>query len=244
MPQVDTGFDLAMTDRLLTTTRSVRRRLDLSRDVERAVLEECMNVALQAATGGNLQRWRWVIVRDAAKRAAIGHYYARAFREMLAKPAPAAEAPAGADPGAAPRHEKFNEDLLAQHRLMESVDVLIEHMKDVPVIIIPCVIGRADPPAPAAWVSSQFGSVYPAIWNLQLALRSRGLGSCITAAHLEYEREVAELLSIPCDEVMQVCALPVAYYTGSTFERAARRPMSEVVFEDVFDPTSMAETGW
>lgn len=244
MPQVDTGFDLAMTDRLLTTTRSVRRRLDLSRDVERAVLDECMDIALQAATGGNLQRWRWVVVRDAAKRAAIGHYYARAFREMLAKVAPATETPAVADSGASPRHEKFNGDIVAQNRLMESVDVLIEHLQDVPVIVIPCVIGRADPPAPAAWVSSQFGSVYPAIWNLQLALRSRGLGSCITAAHLEYEREVAEVLSIPYDEVMQVCALPVAYYTGATFERAARRPMSEVVFEDAFDPASMAQTGW
>ena len=132
MPQVDTGFDLAMTDRLLTTTRSVRRRLDLSRDVERAVLDECMDIALQAATGGNLQRWRWVVVRDAAKRAAIGHYYARAFREMLAKVAPATETPAVADSGASPRHEKFNGDIVAQNRLMESVDVLIEHLQDVP----------------------------------------------------------------------------------------------------------------
>lgn len=244
MPQVDTGFDLAMTDRLLTTTRSVRRRLDLSRDVEREVLDECMEIALQAATGGNLQRWRWVVVRDAAKRAAIGHYYARAFREMLAKAAPATETPAMADSGAVPRHEKFNEDLVAQDRLMQSVDFLIEHMKDVPVIVVPCVIGRVDPPVTASWISSQYGSVYPAIWNLQLALRSRGLGSCITAAHLEYEREVAGLLSIPYDEVMQVCALPVAYCTGATFGRAARRPMSEVVFDDVFDPASMAQSGW
>ena len=75
-------------------------------------------------------------------------------------------------------------------------------------------------------------------------LRSRGLGSCITASHLEYEREVAQLLSIPYETVMQVCALPVAWYTGSSFERAARRPMSEVVFEDAFDPASMAATGW
>ncbi len=243
MPRVDTGFDLAMTDRLLTTTRSVRRRLDFSREVEREVVDECMNIALQAATGGNLQRWRWVIVRDAAKRAAIGHYYATAFRAMLDKAAPVG-AVATSAAGTVVHHRKFNEDLVAQERLMTSVDVLIEHMKDVPVIIIPCVIGRADPPAPAPWVSSQYGSVYPAIWNLQLALRSRGLGSCITAAHLEYEREVAELLSIPYDAVMQICALPVAYCTGSSFERAARRPMTEVVFEDRFDPASMAETGW
>ena len=244
MKQVDTGFDLAMTDRLLTTTRSVRRRLDLSRDVDREVLDECMKVALQAATGGNLQRWRWVIVRDSAKRAAIGHFYAKAFGAMLQQAASRSEASAAADDGVVIHHQKFNEDIGTQARLMKSVDFLIEHMKDVPVIIVPCVIGRVDPPVTASWISSQFGSVYPAIWNLQLALRSRGLGSCITAAHLEYEREVAQLLSIPYETVMQVCALPVAWYTGSSFRRAARRPMSEIVFEDVFDPASMAATGW
>jgi len=244
MKQVDTGFDLAMTDRLLTTTRSVRRRLDLSREVEREVLDGCMNVALQAATGGNLQRWRWVIVRDPAKRAGIAHFYAKAFRAMLQQPASDDDVPTAADDGAVVYHEKFNEDIGTQQRLMKSVDFLIEHMKDVPVIIVPCVIGRVDPPTTASWISSQYGSVYPAIWNLQLALRSRGLGSCITAAHLEYEREVARLLSIPYETVMQICALPVAWYTGSSFKRAARRPMSEVVFEDVFDPASMAATGW
>ena len=253
MTQADTGFDLAMTDRLLTTTRSVRRRLDLGREVGREVLDTCLGIALQAATGGNLQRWRWVVVRDARKRAAIGHYYAKAFRAMLRPPASAGAAPGIADDGAASDgvgdgavvyHEKFNEDLGKEQRLMTSVDFLIEHMKDVPVIIVPCVIGRVDPPATASWISSQFGSIYPAIWNLQLALRSRGLGSCITAAHLEYEREVAELLSIPCETVMQVCALPVAWYTGTSFRPAARRPMSEVVFEDVFDAASMVATGW
>jgi nitroreductase len=253
MTQLDTGFDLAMTDRLLTTTRSVRLRLDLGREVGREVLDTCLGVALQAATGGNLQRWRWVVVRDAGKRAAIGHYYAKAFRAML-QPATAAEAVSGvADSGAervASRdgaiamHEKFNEDIGREQRLMTSVEFLIEHLKDVPVIIVPCVIGRVDPPATASWISSQFGSVYPAIWNLQLALRSRGLGSCITAAHLEYEREVAELLSIPYETVMQICALPVAWYTGTSFRPAARRPLSEVVFEDIFDPASMASTGW
>lgn len=239
------GFDLAMTDRLLTTTRSVRRRLDLERPVEQEVIDECLGVALQAATGGDLQRWRWVVVRDAEKRRRFGEIYRRAFLEMLeaaadgqdqAEPAPSADGE--------PLHEKFNEDLAGMERLMRSVNVLIEHMGEVPAIVIPCVVGRVDGEVTRSWISSQFGSVYPAVWNLQLALRSRGLGSCITAAHLEYEEEVAQLLSIPFDEVLQVCALPVAYHTGETFGRARRRPQREVVFVDTFDAASMAETGW
>jgi nitroreductase len=112
------------------------------------------------------------------------------------------------------------------------------------VIVVPCVIGRADGDVTTSWVASQFGSVFPAVWNLQLALRTRGLGSCITAAHLEYEREIAELLSIPYDTVMQVCAVPVAYYTGSSFGKARRRPRDEVVFIETFDASSMQESGW
>lgn len=237
------AFDLEMTDRLLTTTRSVRRRLDLSRPVEDAVLDECLGVALQAATGGDLQRWRWVVIRDEEKRRRFGELYATAFREMLAgvEEAPPAEEAAATDE---PLHEKFNEDLAAMEKLMGSVNFLIEHMGDVPAIVVPCVIGRVDGDVTRSWVSSQFGSVYPAVWNLQLALRSRGLGSCITAAHLEYEQEVAELLGIPYDDVLQVCALPVAYYTGETFGRAKRRPQDEVVFTDTFDAASMAGTGW
>jgi nitroreductase len=238
---MNTDFDLSITDRLLTTTRSVRRRLDLARPVEDAVLDECFSIALQAATGGDLQRWRWVIVRDGEKRRRFGEIYRRAFLEMLT----AAEAvPAETEKQDEVLHEKFNEDLAAKEKLMASVNFLIEHMGEVPAIVVPCVIGRVDGEVTRSWVSSQFGSVYPAVWNLQLALRSRGLGSCITAAHLEYEEDVAELLSIPFEAVMQVCALPVAYYAGTTFGRARRRPQHEVVFTDTFDPASMADTGW
>lgn len=241
-----TEFDTTLSDRLLTTTRSVRRRLDLSRRVEPEVLDACLSIALQAATGGDLQRWRWVIVRDEEKRRRVGEVYRRAFREMLAgAEPPAEEATAASAEGEGENYvDKFNEDLAAMEKLMTSVEWLIEHMGEVPVIVIPCVVGRVDGEVARSWVSSQFGSVYPAIWNLQLALRSRGLGSCITAAHLEYEEEVADLLSIPFDTVMQVCALPVAYYTGETFRQARRRPQEDVVFTDTFDPTSMADTGW
>ena len=245
MSALDTGFDLATVDHLLTTTRSVPRRLDLTRPVEPEVLDECMSIALQAATGGDLQRWRWVLIRDAEKRRRFGEIYSRAFREMLASADPeAAPEAAVAEPQDEKLHEKFNEDLAAMEKLMASVNFLIDHMGEVPVIVIPCVIGRVDGDVTRSWVASQFGSVFPAVWNLQLALRSRGLGSCITAAHLEYEEEVADLLSIPYDTVLQVGALPVAHYTGTTFGKAKRRPQREVVFTDTFDASSMEGTGW
>lgn len=240
MPINDAGFDLAMTDQLLTTTKSVRLRLDLAREVEQSVLHESLSIALQAATGAAVERWRWVIVRDPEKRRRFGEIYLRATMEMIESAPEASDAAEGT-------LDKLNSDLSTQmspamQRLMTSGGHLVEHMADVPVIVIACVVGR--PEGSPSWTASQYGSVFPAVWNLQLALRSRGLGSCITASHLEYEREVAELLSIPYDEVMQVCALPVAYYTGDTFKRAPRRPMSEVVFEDTFDAASLEESGW
>lgn len=246
-------FDLEMTDRLLTTTRSVRKRLDLTRPVEPAVINECLTIALQAATGGNTQRWRWVVVADADKRRALGEIYRRAFREILDVGEPEQVSPqddAGAqqlDAAAEMEtdyHTRFAHTLTAQERLMSSVDHLIEHLGEVPIQIVPCVVGRIEGDVTRPWISSQYGSVYPAVWNLSLALRSRGLGTCITGAHLEYEEEAAELLGIPFDRVMQTCLLPVAYYTGDSFRPARRRPMDEVVFWDSFDVHSLDETGW
>ena len=224
-------FDLASTDRLLTTTRSVRKRLDFDRPVAVDLVMECMTIALQAATGGNAQRWRWVIVVDEGKRRAISALYARSFREILDVPD---DVSLDAAPTEAGYHHSFAQRLDAEDRLQSSVMYLIENMHRAPVLVLACVVGRATPEDTPHWVSAQFGSVYPAVWNLQLALRSRGLGSCLTGAHLTYERQVADLLAIPYDEVMQVCLLPVAYYTGDTFRPAKRRPVNEVVGIDTF----------
>ncbi len=224
-------FDLASTDRLLTTTRSVRKRLDFDRPVAVDVVMECMTIALQAATGGNAQRWRWVIVLDEGKRRAISALYARSFREILEVPNDVSLDTARSETG---YHHSFAHRMDVENRLQSSVTYLIENIHRAPVLVLACVVGRATPEDTPHWVSSQFGSVYPAVWNLQLALRSRGLGSCLTAAHLTYEREVATLLAIPYEEVMQVCLLPVAYYTGDTFRPAKRRPVDEVVGVDAF----------
>jgi nitroreductase len=223
-------FDLASTDRLLTTTRSVRKRLDFDRPVAVEVVMECMTIALQAATGGNAQRWRWVIVVDEGKRGAISALYARSFREILdVRDDVSLDTRSETD-----YHHSFAHRMDAENRLQSSVMYLIENMHRAPVLVLACVVGRATPEDTPHWVSAQFGSVYPAVWNLQLALRSRGLGSCLTGAHLTYEREVATLLAIPFEEVMQVCLLPVAYYTGDTFRPAKRRPVNEVVGVDAF----------
>jgi nitroreductase len=236
-------FDLATVDRLLTTTRSVRKRLDFQRPVERAVIDECLDLALQAPTGSNAQRWRWVVVSDEATRRGLGEIYSRAFREYLSMGA-AGQAPGGIHSGDDEGARKLSEYLVAQEKMMRSVSYLIDHIHEAPIHLVPCAVGRVQTDASPSWISSHFGSIYPAVWNLQLALRSRGLGTCITTAHLGYEEEAAELLGIPFERITQVCLMPVAYYTGETFRPAKRRPMDEVVFWERFDESSLVEGGY
>jgi nitroreductase len=233
-------LDRLTVDRLLTTTRSVRKRLDFTRTVEREVIDECLQIALQAPTGSNAQRWRWVVVSDEGRRKALGEIYSRAFREYLAMGATGAAA-GGIHTGDDDQAKKLAEHLIAQQKMMSSVEYLIDHIHEAPIHMVPCVVGRIPDGASSSWISSHFGSVYPAIWNLQLALRSRGLATCITTAHLGYEEEAAEILGIPFDRLTQVCLLPIAYYTGETFRPTKRRPMDEVVSWEQFDPASLDE---
>lgn len=204
-------FDLAQTDALLATTRAVRRRLDLSRPVPRAVILDCLRLAVQAPTASNSQTWRWVVVDDPAKKQAIAALYrahALAYLEQGGKAAMAAGSP---------------QDV----RVFESALWLAENLARVPAFLIPCVAGRPAPGMPDVMVASIYGSIYPAIWSFQLALRARGLGSALTTLHLLSEREVAGILGIP-DDVMQVALLPVAYTIGTDFKPARRPPVEEI----------------
>ena len=185
-----TEFDLAAVDHLLTTTRSVRRRLDLDRDVPRSVVTECLRLAIHAPTGRNLQAWRWLVVTDAAVRAAIAELYRRSQASVRST------RPPSSDPT----------DV--------SVRFLRDNLARVPVLVVPCIDESAG--QAAGWAPS----IYPAVWSFQLALRSRGLGSCITTSHLRFRREAAEILGIPAGTA-QACLLPVAYYTGTTFQPRA-----------------------
>ena len=196
-------FDLAITDALLSTTRAVRKRLDLDKPVPREVILECIALSQQAPTGSNSQGWRWVIVEDAAKRAALGQIYREAGATYLAA---GAEATKGQG---------------QQGRVMSSALWLAENMGRVPVLAIPCIEGAFPEGAPTAMLASQYASIYPAVWSFQLALRSRGLGSTLTTLHLLREKEAAEVLGIP-DNIQQVAMLPVAYTVGTDFKPAAR----------------------
>lgn len=207
-------FDFAQTNALLSTTRAVRKRLDLDRDVPDDVLLECLQLAVQAPTGSNQQGWRWMVIRDAAKKEALAEMYRDAGGEYLA----AAAATADADS--------------QQGRVLDSVNYLAQHLGEVPVLVIPMIIGRL-PDNSANAAAGLMGSILPAVWSFQLALRSRGLGSCLTTLHLGKEQEAAELLGIP-DHMTQAGLLPVAYTKGTDFQPAKRGPVDKITYLDTY----------
>ena len=200
-------MEISSADELLSTTRAVRKRLDLRRPVEREVILECLRLAVQAPTASNNQDWRWVVVTDADKRAAIAEIYNSVGAEYLAGKATTAE-----DPQA--------------RRVYESAAALTSTLADVPVHVIPCIEKRVDG-LPLVAAASAWASIIPAAWSFLLALRSRGLGSVWTTLHLAKEREVAELLGIPAT-VTQVALFPVAYTIGTDFKPAQRPPVEDI----------------
>lgn len=204
-------FDIAMTDELLATTRAVRKRLDLERPVPRDVIEACLELAVQAPTGSNSQSWRWIVVDDPDKRRALADIYRKGADAYLTQAGAEAEKRGDAQ----------------TQRVFSSAVYLAEHLHEVPVHLIPCVEGRPPADAPPAMLAGLYGSIFPAVWSFQLALRARGLGSALTTLHLLHEQEAAELLGVP-DNVMQVALLPVAYTRGTEFKRAERPPISTI----------------
>lgn len=200
--------DLDAIDHLLTTTRAVRKRLDLDRPVEREVILECLQLAIQAPTASNDQNWRWMVVTDAEKKAAIAELYNVAGIAYLDDA------------------RKTKRDNPQTARVYDSAFELTSFLHRVPAMVIPCIERRFDG-APNAIACSAYGSIMPAAWSFQLALRSRGLGSVWTTLHLFKEREVAELLGIP-ETVTQVALFPVAYTIGTDF-KPAQRPAVETL---------------
>lgn len=204
-------------DELLTTTRSVRKRLDLDRPVPRDIVEECLELALQAPTGSNRQGWHWVVVEDPAKKQAIADWYGASFDVYAAQSGP------DYDPT----------DVRARRReaVRDSSAHLREHLHQVPLMVIPCHWGRVDG-ADVTTQASFWGSLLPSVWSFMLALRSRGLGSAWTTLHLPRERETAELLGIPHDRVTQGGLLPVAWTKGTDFRPATRKRLADVLHWD------------
>ncbi len=205
-------FDLTMADELLSTTRAVRKRLDFDKPVPREIIEECIGLSQQAPTGTNSQGWRWIVVEDADKRAALADIYRKMSGPYLAEQGKIAEESGDAQ----------------TVRVLDSAVYLAENLQHVPVHVIPCLQGRPPEGTPVVALSAMMGSIFPAIWSFQLALRARGLGSCLTSLHLFNEKEAAELLGIP-DDVLQIALLPVAYTKGTDFKRAQRPPASHIM---------------
>jgi nitroreductase len=206
-------------DELLTTTRSVRKRLDFDRPVERAIVEECLEIALQAPTGSNRQGWHWIVVEDAATRKAITDVYRANFDEY--RRLPGAEYAAGDSRGErAPK-------------VRDSAEYLAANFHRAPLLMIPCLWGRLDS-ASVVMGAGFWGSLLPAAWSFMLALRERGLGSAWTTIHLmnDGERQVADLLGIPYDKVSQGGLFPIAYTIGTDFKPARREPLDKVLHWD------------
>ncbi len=213
-------MDLRTIDHLLTTTRSVRKRLDLTRPVPMDVLHRCIEIALQAPTGSNAQGWHFLVITDAEKRAGLAQLYRRAFdgyRDIAASSPQLQEGD--------PRREQTL-------RIVDSAAYLAEHLHEVPVMVVPCIEGRIENAGVLAQ-ASVYGSILPAVWSLMLALRARGLGSAWTSLHLMFEPEAAQLLEIPPD-ITQTALLPVAYFTGTDFKPAKRLPVGEHIHWDTW----------
>jgi len=210
---MSTPFDLSQTDKLLTTTRSVRKRLDLERPVPRDVVLECLDIALQAPSGGNSQPWRWLIVDDPDTRKRLAALYQRSHDPYMAANREAAEA--------AGRIE-------VMAKIMDSSQYLSDHMGEVPVLVIPCLLSRPEGLSQGE-VAGFYGSILPAAWSLMLALRSRGLGSAWTTLHLAFEKEARDVLGVP-ETVTQTAMIPIAYYKGEDFRPAPRQPVEKVVY--------------
>jgi nitroreductase len=206
-------------DEVLTTTRSVRKRLDLDKPVPRAVLMECLEIALQAPTGSNSQGWQWVFVEDADKKKALADIYRTNATPYLAAPKPT--------------HGDIRDE--QQPRVYDSAMYLNDHFHEVPVMLIPCLEGKPDN-TPSGQSAGFWGSLLPAAWSFMLALRSRGLGSAWTTLHLlgDGERQAAELLGIPFDKYSQAGLFPIAYTKGTDFRPAKRLPAEQLSHWDTW----------
>jgi len=218
----DPPFDLDQVDRLLTTTKAVRRRLDLHRPVDRETIVECIRLASYSPNASNAQEWHWIVIDDPDQIARVGEQYRKCTVEVVSKMLAVKEA-AGDDAGA---------------RISRSIIYLAEHMAEVPVIVIPCYdveegsrrYGRLIGPERPTWTMEpgMYASIYPAVWSFLLALRSRGLGSTLTTAHQSDQAAMAEILGIP-PTWDQTALLPVAHTTGGDFKPSPRAPVEDMI---------------
>lgn len=224
----DPPFDLVHIDRLLTTTKAVRRRLDLERPVDREVVVECIRLASYSPNASNAQEWHWVVVDDPELRRLVGEQYRKTTAPVVSTMLAAKEA-AGDEAGA---------------RISRSILYLAERMGEVPVLVLPCYdvaaagarYGRLISPdrEVGAMEPGMYASIYPAVWSFQLALRSRGLGSVLTTAHQSDQPAMAEVLGLP-PTWDQTALIPVAHTTGGDFRPSHRAPVEDAIVWNRFE---------
>ncbi len=202
-------------DEVLSTTRAVRKRLDLTKKVPREVIEECLELAMQAPNGSNQNKWRWMIVDDPAKIAKLGEFYAAIVEQHSAA------------------MTASNTGIPGEAKVIDGAIAFSKVFSQVPAILIPLMAGRPDG-KPIAGQAGMWGSILPATWAFMLALRERGLGSAWTTAGLMREKEAAQLLGIPYDSYAQAGWFPIGYTIGTDFKKAWRKPVSEVLSYNAF----------
>jgi nitroreductase len=208
-------IDVTSVDEALTTTRAVRLRLDLDRPVDHQIILDCIDVAEQAPSGGNQGSRRWIVVRDQATKDRLAELYLESAGRWMIE---------ARDRTAGTGHPN--------ERVMASAAHLAEHLAEVPVIVIPTIIGVHD----GSGRPGLFDSVIQSVWSFCVALRARGLGSAWTTAILSRHDDIAELLGIP-DGMTQIAMIPVAWTKGTEFRRAPRYPAREITYVDRFAHT-------
>lgn len=217
-------FDLAQTDHLLSTTRAVRKRLDLTRPVPRQLILDCVRISTQAPAGGNYQKWRWVIVDDPERKAVVADAYQRSYAPYIEKQKAAVQRAGNA---------------ATSDPIIDSSTHLAEVLAEVPVLAIPCALGApGDAGEAGGSQAGWWGSIVPAVWSYCLAARSRGLGTAWTTLHLPFEAEVGEALGIP-DTVTQIACIPTAFHTGDDFKLARRKPAKDVTYWNTWKQTDI-----
>ena len=216
-----TLLDLSVDD-VLNTTRAVRKRLDFSRPVHDDVIRECVATAMQAPSGSNLMTMQFVVIKDAEKRQAIGEVYRQCWAIYSSMPTFA---------GAIKKQGESEQ--AQQDRVVDSATYLAEHMAQAPALVLGCTAGRVDG-APAILSASAMGNILPGMWSFMLAARARGLGTAWTTISLMMEKEVAEIVGIPFDEIQQACLTPLAYTVGTDFKRAMRPDPDTIIHWDTW----------
>ena len=198
-------LDLASIDTVLSTARSVRRRLDFDRPVEAATILDCIDIATQAPTGLGGESWRFVVVLDSYRKRRLAEVYRTVLYE------------------------------LAEQRGLEikpTQEALVARLHQVPAMILVCSMAPAPEGEVAAQVA-YYGSILPAAWSLMLALRARQLGATWTTLLSSRQQEVGKILQMPEDAVLTVM-LPVAYTKNARLARADRAPARQVTFWDTW----------